>query len=94
MPKIITKKYELTYLIEDEIVILDNIYVDPIYRGKGIGISAMNRFVKKFSNRKIELHAYAQDDLTCTKKLVSFYEKFGFSVKCGELSYGFEMTNY
>lgn len=94
MATISTKKYKVTYSIEDGVVILDNIEVNPSHRGQGVGTSAMHRFMKKFSGRNIELHAYAQDDTTDTNKLVTFYEKFGFSVVCGEESYGFEMKNY
>ena len=94
MATIKTKKYILKYSIEEGIIILDNINVNPVYRGKGVATSAMNRFMKKFKGRKIELHAYAQDNATSTERLVSFYEKFGFSVECGELSYGYEMKNY
>lgn len=94
MSNITTKKYSISYSIEDGIVILDNIKVESEYRGQGIGKKAMERFMKKFSGRDIELHAYAQDEQTDTIRLVEFYKKFGFEVVCGEESYGFEMKNY
>lgn len=89
-----TKKYKLVYSIEEGIVILDHLEVQKEFRGKGIANSAMKRFMKKFSGRNIELHAYGQDEITVTEKLVKFYEKFGFQIVCGDESFGYEMKNY
>lgn len=91
MPSIITKKYKLVYTIEEGVVLLDLLEVDTAHRCKGVGTRAMQRFLNKFKNRHIELHAYAQDECTDTNKLVSFYEKFGFSVVCGCEKFGYEM---
>ncbi len=94
MATIKTKKYSLSYSIEDGIVCLNLISVIDSERGKGIGRKAMNRFMKKFEAKDIELHAYPQDEKTDLKKLLCFYESFGFRVTCGDDSFGFEMKNY
>lgn len=87
-----TQKYTLTHHVEDGIVILDNIEVYSQYRGKGIAKKAMQRFLKKFNARKIELHAYPQDEQTDIFKLVDFYKSFGFSVDCGSPLIGYQMS--
>jgi ribosomal protein S18 acetylase RimI-like enzyme len=91
MTTIRTNKYIIEYEIEDDIIILHNLEVFEEYRGKGWGEKAMQRFMNKFSGRKIELHAYAQDDTTDTNRLVEFYEKFNFEVVTGCEEYGYEM---
>lgn len=94
MSTIKTNKYQITSHIENGIVILDNIEVIQKHRGNGVGLLAMQRFMNKYKSRKIELHAYAQDELTSTNKLVDFYTKFGFSVVCGNETIGYEMNNF
>lgn len=87
-----TNKYTLSYHIENGVVILDNINVFPEYRGKGIATKAIQRFLNKFKNRKIELHAYPQDEQTNISMLVKLYESFGFIVDCGSDSIGYQMS--
>lgn len=86
-----TQKYSIQYSIENGIVILENIEVKNEYRGKGWGKKAMQRFIKMFKGKTIELHAYPQDEKTNIEKLVAFYESFGFEVVCGSESIGYEM---
>ena len=89
-----TKKYSVRYTIENNIVVLDDIEVQKQYRGQGYGKKAMQRFMDKFTGRKIELHAFALDQDTITEKLVLFYEKFGFEIVEGSERTGYEMRNY
>lgn len=89
-----TQKYSVRYTIENGIVVLDDIEVKKPYRRSGYGKQAMQRFMDKFSGRKIELHAFALDQDTSTDKLVCFYEKFGFEVVEGSELTGYEMRNY
>ncbi|HEY1046914.1 MAG TPA: GNAT family N-acetyltransferase, partial [Bacteroidia bacterium] len=82
---------KLNYSIENGVVVLDMIEVNAESRCKGVASKLMTKFINKFNNREIELHAYPQDELTTIDRLVVFYEKFGFEVECGSESIGFEM---
>jgi ribosomal protein S18 acetylase RimI-like enzyme len=86
-----TNKYTIDYDIEDDVIILNNIEVLQEYRNCGWGRKAMEKFMDEFGDRKIELHAYAQDETTDTNRLVEFYESFGFEVVTGCEEWGFEM---
>jgi GNAT superfamily N-acetyltransferase len=87
-------KYEISSYEENGVVVLDYIHVEQQHRNKGIGTIAMMSFLSKNKGKKIELHAYPQDETTDVFKLVEFYEKFGFDVVCGSEDSGFEMKNY
>jgi ribosomal protein S18 acetylase RimI-like enzyme len=87
------QKFTIEYHEEDGIIILDNIEVNPEFRGQGVATIAMTEFMKKFRGEKIELHAYPQDKTTSIERLVDFYRKFGFETVCGDDSIGYEMNN-
>jgi len=81
----------ISYYEDNGSIILEHIEVNPEHRGKGLARQAMQDFVNKFKNERIELHAYAQDEHTDTSKLVDFYRSFGFDVVSGDESFGYEM---
>ena len=91
--KIKYQNCEIKYSREDDILVIDNIQVPQDKRNKGYAKRAMKKFINRYKNENIELHAYAQDEQTNTKKLVNFYESFGFDVVCGDDSNGYEMKN-
>lgn len=74
---IITGKISLerSWIIE-KTGILNNLYVEEKYRGKGIATKLYERFcveIKKEGIAKIELHT-----MTNNKNAIKFYEKIGF----------------
>lgn len=85
------KNCEIKYSIEDDIVIIDNIEVSLNQRGKGLAKQTLSLFLKKFSDYRIEGHAYPQDKNTDMDKLLHFYQSMGFKVGSGDNKYGWEI---
>jgi ribosomal protein S18 acetylase RimI-like enzyme len=52
---------------------IQDLTVDPVYQGKGIGTELMNRIIAALKNKKIYMISVLYEE-----KLVSFYKKFGF----------------
>jgi GNAT superfamily N-acetyltransferase len=92
MARIKTKKYTLDYTQSNGVILLDMIQVKENYRNKGIATKAIQRFLKMCKNKSIELHAYPQDTTTDMYRIIRFYSKFGFDIKCGNDITGYEMT--
>jgi peptide alpha-N-acetyltransferase len=75
---------ERSWIIE-KTGILNNLYVEEKYRGKGIATKLYERFcveIKKEGIAKIELHT-----MTNNKNAIKFYERLGFK------SYNLQMLN-
>ena len=81
--KIENKKGYIKYTREDNEIIIDMVYIKPEYRGKGHARRLMNRMMNRILSWKrsipVTLLAYGQDKDTETRRVVEFYENFGFS---------------
>ena len=86
------KSCEIKYSIEDEnIIVIENIEVPLNQRGKGLAKQTLIKFLNKFSNYRIEGHAYPQDEFTNLDKLLNFYKSLGFEIGSGDDKYGWEI---
>lgn len=86
------KNCEIKCTKENGVITIESIIVPKGKRGQGWARRAMTMLVKKYEGKKMDLHAYGQDDTTTTSKLVEFYKSFGFDVEAGDDSCGYEMV--
>ena len=60
---------------------IQDLIVDPVYQGKGIGTELMNRTISHLKDRKIFMISVLFDE-----KLLTFYKRFGFKIMlCGQM---------
>ena len=74
-------KTHIAYHIENNELIIDNLYVNPRSRGKGKGYELLDK-AKAYAERKgikvMSLCAYPQDNTVSKQFLKDYYECYGF----------------
>ena len=67
--------YYSFFSLPDGLVKLDNLFVDPIYMGKGFGRHLMSDFIQR-----AKVLGFQQVTLDADPHAESFYQKYGFTV--------------
>ena len=79
------KNVEIDYDVDEcnsKQFLIENIFTPKKERGKGLARQALTSFLKfydeKYSYNKLSLYVFPQEEGICKKRLISFYEEFGF----------------
>jgi GNAT superfamily N-acetyltransferase len=93
------KRVELYFDDTNNSIFLSDMYIQPEYRGKGIGTKIMNDIINISDemNLPVVLIPEPEENSMSQRQLINFYKKFGFIINRGDkmdysLSIPFVMT--